>query len=189
MLTWDYSKDYGTSSNIDAGWVAQVSFVPVSWLQAAGSSVSGQFRLILHGVPGNAYQILASSNIVNWETQGTITIPATNTSGTVLYTDCFRQTSRGAFTAHSNSLSKLETEVNGRFDGGERREAGPTRRRRRAVKTSQTQSARPVMREVSRSQSSVIRPRGFRNERCVSASRMEPVEHMPKQRLLERALC
>ena len=86
-LLWDYSKDPDTSKGMDAGWVAQVSFVPMSWLQAAGSSVSGQFRFTLYGVPGNAYQILASTNIVNWVTQATVVISATNTSGTVVYTD------------------------------------------------------------------------------------------------------
>jgi Leucine-rich repeat (LRR) protein len=86
-LWWSYWKSANTSWGMDAGWVAQVSFVPVSWLQAAGASVSGQFCFTLYGVPGSAYQILTSTNLVNWETQGTITIPATSTSGTVLYID------------------------------------------------------------------------------------------------------
>jgi Leucine-rich repeat (LRR) protein len=86
-LSWDYSKDPDFSRGMDAGWVAQVSFVPMSWLQAVGASVSGQFRFILYGAPGNTYQILASSNLVNWVTQATVLIPATNTSGTVQYTD------------------------------------------------------------------------------------------------------
>ena len=72
---------------MDAGCVAQVSFVPVSWLQAAASLASKQMHLTLYGVPGNSYQILASTNMVNWNTQTTVIIPATTTSGTVLYTD------------------------------------------------------------------------------------------------------
>ena len=72
---------------MDAGWVAEASFVPVSWLEAFGASVSGPFRFSLYGVPGSAYQILASTNLVNWETQATVVVPAINTSGTVLYTD------------------------------------------------------------------------------------------------------
>ena len=88
-LLWDYSKDPNKSMGMDAGWLAQVSFVPVSWLQAAGSPGSGPFRFTLYGVPGSAYQILASTNIVNWVTQATVVIPATNTSGTSTYTDSF----------------------------------------------------------------------------------------------------
>jgi hypothetical protein len=72
---------------MDAGWVAQVSFIPVSWLQAAGVPVNGQFRFTLYGVPGSAYQVLASTNLVNWETQATVIVPVTNTSGTVLFID------------------------------------------------------------------------------------------------------
>ena len=86
-LLWDYSKDPDTSMGMDAGWVAQASFVPVSWLQPAASSVSNQFRLSLYGVTGTSYQILASTNLVNWQTQATVTIPATSTSGFVLYTN------------------------------------------------------------------------------------------------------
>lgn len=86
-LMWDYSKDQDASRGMDAGWVAQVGFVPVSWLQPAASAAGGQFRLTLYGVPGSAYRILASTNLVNWLTQATVTIQATNTSGTVLYTN------------------------------------------------------------------------------------------------------
>jgi hypothetical protein len=86
-LLWDYSKDPNKNMGMDAGWVAQVSFVPVSWLQTVGSAASGPFCFTLYGVPGSAYQILASTNIVNWVTQATVVIPATNTSGTMMYTD------------------------------------------------------------------------------------------------------
>ena len=86
-ILWDYSKDVDTSRGMDAGWVAQVSFVPVSWLQPAGASVSSPFRLTLYGVPGSAYNLLTSTDLVNWETQATAIIPATNTSGALLYTE------------------------------------------------------------------------------------------------------
>jgi internalin A len=86
-LRWDYSKDSAASAGMDAGWVAQVSFLPASWLQALGPSETGQFRFTLYGVLGRTYQILASTNTVNWVTQATVVIPATNSTGTVLYTD------------------------------------------------------------------------------------------------------
>ena len=87
-IRWDYAKDNSNSAGQDAGWLSEVTFLFTGlWLEPAGPPVNGQFHFVLHGVPGNAYNILASSNMLNWQTQAIVSIPTTNTAGTVPYTD------------------------------------------------------------------------------------------------------
>jgi hypothetical protein len=71
-LWWDFCKDPNVGRGMDAGWVAQVSFVPASWLQVAGRPINGQCQLILYGQPGMLYQILCSTNLADWFPLGTV---------------------------------------------------------------------------------------------------------------------
>jgi Leucine-rich repeat (LRR) protein len=66
MLDWAYTKDPANSSGADAGWVADVTFQPGSWLQLAGAPVTNQCQLILHGVQGNLYTVMVGTNLTNW---------------------------------------------------------------------------------------------------------------------------
>ena len=63
-LLWDYSKDLDTSSGLDAGWLARVAFQPpVQLVLTAGPT---NLQLTVLGVPGAAYQIQTSTNLVDW---------------------------------------------------------------------------------------------------------------------------
>jgi internalin A len=76
ILVWDYSKGYSASANSNAGWVAQVSFTPGSWLRVAGMPTDGQCELRAYGQPGKVYTVLCSTNLANWSPVGLVT--ATN---------------------------------------------------------------------------------------------------------------
>jgi hypothetical protein len=65
-LRWDYSKDLDGSSGMDAGWVAQIAFLPSNWLQISGAPTNGQCRLDLYVDPGRIYEVLASTNLLDW---------------------------------------------------------------------------------------------------------------------------
>jgi hypothetical protein len=75
-LGWHYAKEPYGNGGMDAGWVAQVSFAPASWLQVTGSSTNGQFTLNLWLQPGKVYGVLYSTNLADWSSLGTVT--ATN---------------------------------------------------------------------------------------------------------------
>jgi hypothetical protein len=75
-LLWDYSRVPDTSGGMNAGWVAQVSFVPASWLEVAGSPTNGECTLKLWLQPGKIYGVLYSTNLTDWSFLGTVT--ATN---------------------------------------------------------------------------------------------------------------
>ncbi len=75
-LLWHYSKDLDVSSGMDAGWVAQVSFAPASWLEVAAAQHNGGCTLILYGQTGKHYRVLVSTNLINWDALGEVT--ATN---------------------------------------------------------------------------------------------------------------
>ena len=66
LLVWKYSKDYRASAGSNAGWVADIRFVSGSSLQVAGTSTNGGCQLDLYLKAGTLYEILASSNLVNW---------------------------------------------------------------------------------------------------------------------------
>jgi hypothetical protein len=87
-IVWEYAKDESGSSGLDAGWVSGVTFVFTGlWLEPTGPPANGQLHLVLHGSPGSNYEIESASNLVSWSTLATISIPPTNTSGAVPYTD------------------------------------------------------------------------------------------------------
>ena len=79
-LLWDYSKDTDTSRGIDAGWVAQVSFLPASWLQVAGGPTNGECGLDLWLPPGEACEVQYSTNLADWSSLGTVTNTNTATA-------------------------------------------------------------------------------------------------------------
>ncbi len=65
-LLWDYCKDYAASGGMDAGWVAQVSFVPGICLQVSGVPTNAECHLDLYLKPSELYEVQASTNLVNW---------------------------------------------------------------------------------------------------------------------------
>jgi Leucine-rich repeat (LRR) protein len=98
IITWEYSKDESGFGGMDAAWVSEVNFTFTGlWLEPIGPPGDGQFHFVLHGVPGKSYQVLVSSNIPNWSTQATINIPASNSSGSVPYSDSLSSNSSWRF--------------------------------------------------------------------------------------------
>ena len=86
-LWWGYFKDLDSSCGMDAGWVAQVGFVPGSWLQLGDSPTNGQCHLALNLESGRLYEVLASTNLANWFRLALVagtnsTIPLTDRSAT-----------------------------------------------------------------------------------------------------------
>ena len=79
-LLWDYSKDQNNSRGLDAGWIAQVSFVPASWLQVAGGPTNGECTLDLWLPPGEAYEVQYSTNLADWFSLGAVTNTAAVTA-------------------------------------------------------------------------------------------------------------
>jgi internalin A len=71
-LMWKYCKDQNTSQGVDAGWVAQVSFVPASWLQVAGILSNSQVQLDMYLEPAKLYEVLASPDLVSWSRLGVV---------------------------------------------------------------------------------------------------------------------
>jgi hypothetical protein len=67
-LIWLFHKDSDTSMGSDAGWLANVVFTPAMWLEIAGPARGSRRQLILHGVPGSLYAVLASPDLAatNW---------------------------------------------------------------------------------------------------------------------------
>jgi hypothetical protein len=65
-LRWRYVKDPNVSDGADAGWLDEVTYSPGVWLELLGAPVGGQAQLLLHAIPGNAYEIQVSTNLVNW---------------------------------------------------------------------------------------------------------------------------
>jgi hypothetical protein len=57
------------------------------WLELVGPPVNGQFQFVLHGSPGNVYQIQWATNLINWSTLVTLTNSPTNISGALPFTD------------------------------------------------------------------------------------------------------
>jgi internalin A len=86
-LVWDYSKGLDMGSGLDAGWVAQVSFVLASWLQMAGSPTNGECTLNLWLPPGDAFEVQSSTDLANWSSLGMVT-----NSDTVTVTNQFTDT-------------------------------------------------------------------------------------------------
>jgi Leucine-rich repeat (LRR) protein len=87
-VAWRYVKDESESAGLDAAWVADVNFgVTGLWLEPSGVPTNGQFHFILHGSPGNVYQLQAASNLITWSSVGTILVPLSNASGAVPCTD------------------------------------------------------------------------------------------------------
>jgi Leucine-rich repeat (LRR) protein len=73
LLRWLYRKDKDSSFGADATWVDEVSFVPMTWLELTrGPSNSFPMQLTLHVTPGEYYQILHSTNLADWLTNGPI---------------------------------------------------------------------------------------------------------------------
>ena len=67
-LSWRYYKDHDNSVGLDAGWLADVVFAPATWLELVRAPIKGQCQLIVHGVPGNLYAVLAAPSLTttNW---------------------------------------------------------------------------------------------------------------------------
>jgi hypothetical protein len=67
-LLWRYVRDKDTSTALDTAWLSDVVFAPGIWLEVAGTPTNGQCRLILYGIPGTPYTVLASANpaATNW---------------------------------------------------------------------------------------------------------------------------
>jgi Leucine-rich repeat (LRR) protein len=75
-LMWKYSKDTDTSRGMDSGWVADISFTPVSWLAVGDNPGAGSVQLTIYGQVGKVYQLMYSTNLVTWLPLSTVT--ATN---------------------------------------------------------------------------------------------------------------
>ena len=97
-LLWDYSTDLDTSSGLDAGSVAQVVFQPEIRLELAAGPTSVQ--LILLGVPGAAYQIQVSTNLVGWEALAEVA----STNNSMVSCDAGSATSRRFYRAMAANL-------------------------------------------------------------------------------------
>jgi len=84
-LGWRYSKDPDPDSSIgrDAGWLAQISFAPTSWLELAGRPTNGQCQVIVYGATGHSYEVQASTDLVNWFPLGV----AVTTNGVMSFFD------------------------------------------------------------------------------------------------------
>ena len=67
-LRWRYYRDNNLSVSLDAAWLANVVFTPGIWLELAGAPTKSRCQLILHGVPGTRYAVLASPDLAatNW---------------------------------------------------------------------------------------------------------------------------
>jgi Leucine-rich repeat (LRR) protein/uncharacterized protein YpmS len=65
-VAWRYQKDQDTSRGLDAGWVDDMNYAPGFWLEIISSSASGPSQFLLHGVPGNTYNLESSTNFLNW---------------------------------------------------------------------------------------------------------------------------
>jgi internalin A len=61
---WTYYKDRNTSRGLDAGWLAQVTYEPGAWIEAASRPANGMFPLLLHGAP--TYELQVSTDLRNW---------------------------------------------------------------------------------------------------------------------------
>ena len=66
VARWRYFKDPAYSGGLDAAWVDQVTFLPLSWLEFVGRPNNSQCELLLHPVLGRLYQIQASTNLSTW---------------------------------------------------------------------------------------------------------------------------
>jgi Leucine-rich repeat (LRR) protein len=78
-LRWRYAKDKDTSMGLDAGWLGDVAFVSLSWLEVAGPPTNGQFLLILHGTVAKSYTIQWSPDLLNWYSLGILTLTNSST--------------------------------------------------------------------------------------------------------------
>ncbi len=81
---WQYRKDSSLVGGMDAGWLANVVFVPGSWLEVGGPTTSGWFDLLCYCVPGQTYGLQASTNMVDW---GPIEPPFACTNSPMILTD------------------------------------------------------------------------------------------------------
>jgi Leucine-rich repeat (LRR) protein len=70
---WTYYKDGGGSARYDAAWLAQITYLPGIWLELVGRVTNRQCNLLLHAVPGSAYQVQVSTNLINWSSLAVIT--------------------------------------------------------------------------------------------------------------------
>jgi Leucine-rich repeat (LRR) protein len=65
-LAWRYQKDKDTAHGLDAGWLDEMNFESGVWLEIVGTPLPGQTQLMVHGVPGQTYEVQFSTNLVNW---------------------------------------------------------------------------------------------------------------------------
>ncbi len=63
---WEYRKDNDASHGFDAGWVEAVIFEPGIWLEVPNVSPDGEKTILFHGVPGRIYELLSSTNWLEW---------------------------------------------------------------------------------------------------------------------------
>ena len=86
VLRWRYTKDKDSSFETDAAWVDEVTYVQLSWLELTrGLSNSFPMQLTLHVTPGELYEVLHSTNLVNWLTYASLV--ATNSEMLLLDTN------------------------------------------------------------------------------------------------------
>ena len=103
-LRWQYSKDSGCCGyGSDAGWLDQVTFVPLSWLEAATTPTNGQFQLILHPIPGKLYEILVSTNLTGWSSLAVVV----STNDTILYSDTVANSDARFYRLHELPASSI----------------------------------------------------------------------------------
>jgi hypothetical protein len=65
-LTWRYRKDPDTSQGWDAAWLTEVNFEPGIWLELTGGPTNNTCSLMLHGIPGRNYQVMAATTPTQW---------------------------------------------------------------------------------------------------------------------------
>ena len=84
VLRWEYSKDDSGTAGQDVAWVDQMSFTPTG-LRIGGvtQEANGQVSFSVTGSPGDACRVLASTNLVDWQTLATVT----NVAGTAQFVD------------------------------------------------------------------------------------------------------
>jgi internalin A len=73
VLRWQYTKDKDSSFGADAAWLDEVTFVSLSWLELTRGPTNGfPMQLTLHVTPNELYEVLHSTNLVNWLSFGSV---------------------------------------------------------------------------------------------------------------------
>jgi hypothetical protein len=70
VVRWRYAKDLNMVTGQDAAWLADVTFMPDTWLDFVGPPTNGQSRIDLYGSVGTEYEMQTSSNTTHWSPLG-----------------------------------------------------------------------------------------------------------------------